>query len=140
MGIDLIQIGTQLLTEKLGLQVDTASIGSALTGLIGDSAGNVDFAGLASQMASSGELGNVLSSWLGDGANSPISAGTVLGLFGDNKVADFASKVGIDSNTAASGLADVLPQLMDKASSGGGLLESVGGLGGLMGSAKSFFN
>ena len=138
--MDIMQLGTQLLSEKLGLQVDSATISSALTSLLGDSQGNIDFAGLASKMASSGELGNIVSSWLGDGANSAISADSIMGLLGNKEVTDFASKLGTNSGTAASGLADVLPQLMDKASSGGSLLESAGGLGGLMGAAKSFLS
>jgi uncharacterized protein YidB (DUF937 family) len=113
-------------------------VSSALTGLLGGSAGTIDFAGLATKMASSGELGNIVSSWLGDGANSSISADNILSMLGDSNVADFASKLGTDTETAAGGLADVLPQLMDKSSSGGSLLDSVGGLGGLMGAAKSF--
>jgi uncharacterized protein YidB (DUF937 family) len=136
--MDLVQLGAQLLSDKLGLQVDTATIGNALTSLVGDSQGNIDFAALAGKMVSSGELGNVVSSWLGDGANTAISADTVLGLLGNGKVADFAGLIGTNTETAASGLADVLPQLMDKASSGGSLLDSVGGLGGLMGAAQSF--
>ena len=138
--MDIIQLGTQLLSEKLGLQVDKDTIASALASLLGDSQGNIDFAGLASKMASSGQLGNIISSWLGDGANSAISADSIMGLLGNQEVTDFASKLGTDSNTAASGLADVLPQLMDKASSGGSLLESAGGLGGLLGAAKSFLS
>jgi len=136
--MDLMQLGTQLLSEKLGLQVDANTVSSALSGLLGDGQGSVDFAGLATKIASSGELGNVLNSWLGDGANQAISPESILSLLGNSNVADFASKVGTDSATAASGLADVLPQVMDKASSGGSLLESVGGLGGLMGAASSF--
>jgi len=136
--MDLMQLGTQLLSEQLGLQVDANTVSSALSGLLGDGQGSVDFAGLATKIASSGELGNVLNSWLGDGANQAISPESILSLLGDSNVADFASKVGTDSATAASGLADVLPQVMDKASSGGSLLESVGGLGGLMGAASSF--
>ena len=136
--MDIMQLGTQLLSDKLGLQLDSATVSSALTGLLGGSDGNIDFAGLASKMASSGELGNIVSSWLGDGANSSISADSILGMFGNSNVADFASKLGTDTETAAGGLADVLPQLMDKASSGGSLLDSAGGLGGLMGAAKSF--
>ena len=53
---------------------------------------------------------------------------------------DFAASLGTDTGTAASGLADVLPQLMDKASSGGSLLDAAGGVGGLMGAAKSFLS
>ena len=136
--MDLIKLGAQLLSDKLGLELDPTTVSSALTGLLGGSGGNIDFAGLATKMASSGELGNIVSSWLGDGANSSISADDILSMLGNSNVADFASKLGTDTETAAGGLADVLPQLIDKASSGGSLLDSVGGLGGLMGAAKSF--
>jgi uncharacterized protein YidB (DUF937 family) len=138
--VDIIQLGAQLLSEQLGLQVDADTVGNALGKLLGDGQGNIDLAGLASKMASSGQLGDIVSSWLGDGANSPISADNILGLLGEGKVADFAGTLGTDPQSAAGGLADVLPQLMDKASSGGSLLESAGGLGGLMGAAKSFLS
>ena len=138
--MDLLQLGSQLLSDKMGLDVDPNTVSSALSGLLGGSDGTIDFAALASKMASSGELGNIVSSWLGDGANSAISADSLLGLFGDANVADFAAKLGTDTNSAASGLADVLPQIMDQGSSGGSLLDSVGGVGGLMGAAKSFLS
>lgn len=136
--MDIIQLGTQLLSEKLGLQVDPETISSALAGLLSDGSGNLDLAGLASRMASSGELGNILNSWLGDGASSAISPENILGVLGSGKVSEFASSVGTDTQTAAAGLAEVIPQLMDKASSGGKLLESSGGLGSLLGAASSF--
>ncbi len=138
--MDIIELGTQLLRDKLGLQVDAQTIASALSGLLGDGQGNIDLAGLASKMASSGELGDIVSSWLGDGATAGISADTILGLLGEGKVADFASSVGTDTNSAAAGLADVLPEMVDQASSGGNLLDSVGGLGGLVGAAKGFLS
>ena len=138
--MDIVQVGAQLLSEKLGLQIDPATVANALSGLLGDGQGNIDLAGLASKMASSGELSSVVSSWLGDGANSAINADSVLGMLGEGAVGDFAAKLGTDTGTAASGLADVLPQLMDKASSGGSLLDSVGGVGGLLGAAKSFLS
>jgi len=138
--MDILKMGAQMLSDKLGLQVDTDTVSSALSSLLGDGSGNVDLAGLASKMASSGELGSIVNSWLGDGANSAISADSILKLLGQSDVSSFASKIGTDTDTAASGLADVLPQMMDKASSGGSLLESVGGLGGLMGAAKSFLS
>lgn len=137
--MDIVQLGAQLLSEKLGLKVDPNTVTSALSDLLGDGKGSIDFARLASKMATSGELGGVLRSWLGDGSNAPITADTILKLLGNGQVADFAGKVGTDTASAAGGLADVLPQLMDKASSGGSLLQSAGGLGGLMGKAKSLF-
>ena len=138
--MDLTQLASQLLSDKLGLDIDQTTITSALSSLLGDGSGNIDFAGLAGRMASSGELGTILNSWLGDGANAAISADSIMGLLGQDKVADFASQIGASSGEAASGLADVLPQVMDKASSGGSLLEQAGGIGGLMGAAKSFLS
>lgn len=130
----------QLLSDKLGLQVDSDTIGSAIASLLGDSEGNLDLAGLANKMASSGDLGNVISSWLGNGANSAISPESITALLGEGPINDFASQLGTDTSGAAASLAEVLPQIMDKSSSGGSLLESAGGLGGLMGAAKSLLS
>ena len=138
--MDVLQLGAQMLSEKLGLQIDADTVTSALSSLLGDGQGNIDLAGLAGRMASSGDLGSIVSSWLGDGANSAISADNILGLLGENQVADFAAKIGTNGQSAAAGLADVLPQLMDKASSGGSLLDSAGGFDGLLGAAKSFLS
>ena len=137
--MDLMELGAQLLSDKTGTQLDQNSVMSALTGLLGDGQGNVDFGALASKIASSGQLGDILSSWLGDGANSAISAEDILGIFGESNVSDFASKLGTSTGDAAGGLADVLPELMDKASSGGNILDSLGGAEGLLGAAKSLF-
>ena len=136
--MDLIEIGTKLLSDQLGLNVDSATISSALSGLLGDGQGGIDLTALAGKMASSGELGNILSSWLGDGSNAPISADSIAGLLGSSNVENFANQLGTDSSTAAAGLAEAIPQMMDQGSSGGSLLDSVGGLGGLMDVASSF--
>ena len=136
--MDLIEMGAQLLNEKLGVNVDAATLQSALTQLMGDGQGGMDIAGLASNMAGSGDLGAMLGSWLGDGSNQPMSADTLSSMFGPEKIGQFADKVGVNSQQAAGGLADVIPQLMDQASSGGHLLEQFGGTEGLLGAAKSF--
>ena len=80
--MNILEVGAQLLSDRLGLQVEPAQIQAALSSLLGDGSGNIDLAGLASKMASSGELGNIVSSWLGDGSNASISADSVLGLLG----------------------------------------------------------
>ena len=138
--MDIAQIATQLLSDNLGVDIDPATLSSSLSQLLGDGQGNIDLAGLASRIGSSGELSSVLSSWLGDGANSPISADSLMGILGESQVADFAANVGTDTGTAAAGLAEMIPQMMDKASSGGSLLDAAGGLDGLMGAAKSFLS
>ncbi|MFK7977914.1 MAG: YidB family protein [Halioglobus sp.] len=136
--MDLMELGAQLLSDKMGGQADSSAITSALSGLLGDSQGNIDLQGLAGKMAENGDLGDILGSWLGDGANSAISAESITALFGNDKLAQFASALGADSGDAAGGLAEALPQIMDKASSGGSLLDSLGGAGGLLDAAKSF--
>lgn len=138
--MDILQLGAQLLSEKLGLQIAPDAVASALSSLLGDGQGNLNLQDLAAKMASNSDLESIVGSWLGDGSNSPISAAGVMGLLGEAEISEFASKLGTDTNSAASGLADVLPQIMDKASSGGSLLDSVGGVGGLLGAAKSFLS
>ena len=132
-------MGASLLSDKLGIDIDSAAITSALSGLLGDGSGKVDLAGLAGKMASSGDLSGILGSWLGDGTNQAISAEGIMSMFGSDKIAAFASQIGVDAGTAAGGLADVIPEMIDKSSSGGSLLEMAGGAEGLMGAAKSFF-
>ena len=136
--MDIVQMGAQMLSEKLGVQVDADAVSGALSSLLGDGQGNIDLAALTSKLASSGDLASVVGSWLGDGSNSPISASSLQSMLGEDAVADFASRLGTDPTAAANGLADVLPQMVDKASSGGNLLDAAGGLDGLLGAAKSF--
>ncbi len=138
--MDISAIATKLLNENMGLSLDSATVNSALSSLIGDGQGGIDLAGLVSKMSQNGDLSAVLSSWLGDGANSAISADTVAGLFGQADISKFASQLGVDPATAQQGLANALPGVVDNASSGGNLLDSVGGVGGLMNMAKSLLS
>ncbi|MFV0477340.1 MAG: YidB family protein [Parahaliea sp.] len=137
--MELIEMGAQLLSDKLGLNVDPAIITGALDKLLGDGNGNIDIAALVSQMTQNGGLSSIVNSWLGDGSNSPISTDAIQSLFGEGKLSEFASSLGTDTGTAIDGLSGMLPQLVDKASSGGNLLDSVGGVGGLMDAASSLF-
>ena len=136
--MNIIETGAELLIAELGLPTNVRTVVSALSDLLGDGTGGVDLASLASKMTEEGGLGDVLGSWLGDGANSGISAEAILSLLGKADVSSFATKIGTDTDAAANGLADVIPRMMDQASTGGSLLDAVGGIGGLMGSAKSF--
>ncbi len=136
--MDLIEMGAQMLSEQFGVKVDAQTVRGALSGLLGDGSGDIDLSSLAAKMAGNGELGTLLGSWLGDGANQSISADTITDLFGQDELSRFAGQVGVSQREAAGGLADVIPQIMDKASSGGSLLDQfAGGSGGLLGAAKS---
>ena len=132
-------MGVELLAKQLGGSVSEGNAGNALSNLLGDGSGGIDIAGIVSKFASSGSLGDIVGSWLGDGGNKSIDASQLLEMFGGDKLSNFASNLGVDQDTATNGLSEMLPNLIDKSSSGGNLLESVGGLSGALNMAKKLF-
>lgn len=136
--MDLMKLGTQLLAGKLGGNVDSSAVTSVLSGLLNDKDGNSNLGGLMSLMQNNG-MGSIAKSWLGDGGNDEISADQVRNLVGDNKVSEMAAQLNTDENSLLDSLKDALPQMVDKSSSGGSLLDSVGGLGGALNMAKKLF-
>ncbi|RMF36338.1 MAG: hypothetical protein D6754_11550 [Alphaproteobacteria bacterium] len=86
-------------------------------------------------------MGGLLDSFLGDGANAPMAATQVTDILGADKVGTFAAEIGTTPETATSALSDALPELLDKVSSGGKLLEGLAGddAGDLLGSLKKLF-
>jgi uncharacterized protein YidB (DUF937 family) len=137
--MDILETGASLLSDTLGTDIDAAAIREALGGLLGGADGQIDLGGLVSQMMANADLGSLVSSWLGDGDNESFSAEGVSEFFGADRLAGFAEKLGVDTAAAAGGLAEALPQMLDKASSGGNLLDLAGGAEGLLDAAKSFF-
>lgn len=136
--MDLMKLGTELLMSKLGGGADAGGIQSALAGLIGDG-DQMDIAGMIGQLqGQGGGITDMLGSWLGDGDNAPVSADQVRDMLGSEKVAAAAEQIGTDEGSLLSGLQEALPEMVNQASSGGNLLDSVGGLGGLAGMAKKF--
>lgn len=139
---ELIQMGATVfrdsnLSGEAGSGLDLDSITSALSGLMGES-GGVDFGSLIENLNTSG-LGEIASSWLGDGANQTVSSEQLSSIVGSDKISEFASKLGVSIDEAAGGLSDALPQMVDKASSGGSLLDSIGGVEGAIGLASKLF-
>jgi len=139
--MDLMKMAVQLLTDKLGGQgagLDEDAVTQALSGLLGDGAGNIDLGSIMSKLDGGG-LATLAQSWLGDGANSSVSPQQIMSLFGDSAIGDFSSKLNLDPSTASNGLSEMLPELIDSNSKGGGLLGSVlGDSGGLLGAAAGF--
>lgn len=138
--MDLINQATAVLQQQFGVELDAATLQSALSSLMGDGQGQLNLSALADQMAGNSDLSGLLGSWLGDGGNLPISPEAVQGLFGESGLSQFASQLGVDPAQAAGSLTALLPQLMDQASSGGSLLDEFTGdaAGSLLDAAKSF--
>jgi uncharacterized protein YidB (DUF937 family) len=140
---NLLKIGAKAFIDsnksgEAGSGLDTGNLASALSGLLGGGQGGIDLGSLVSKFSSTG-LGNLVNSWLGDGANESISAGQIKEIFGANQISEFASKLGLNQEEAAGGLSDAIPQMVDRASSGGSLLDSIGGLSGALGMAGKLF-
>lgn len=117
--MDLLKMGQELLGDKMG---DAGGLMEALSGLT--SGEGLDIGGIADKLKEGG-LGDQVSSWLGDGENQPVSADQITNALGADKVGEMASKLGVDAGSAAETLSQAMPSLMDKLSSGGGLLDSV---------------
>jgi len=55
-----------------------------------------------------------MSSWVSTGENQPVSGEQLTSVFGNNMIQEIAQKLGISSADASSGLAALLPQVIDK--------------------------
>ena len=134
--MDLQRMATQLLQQKLGANVDTAKAQNALDGLLGGAKG-LDLGNLVGRFTGGGtDMAEKAKSWLGDGANEAISVEQLGQAIGPEKISDFASKLGIDAQQAGSSLSQFLPEMIDKCSRGGNLMDmnqAAGGLKGLLG-------
>ena len=134
MGL-LDELGKGLLGNLAGAGgTGQSALMDAITGLISnpDTGG---LAGLVQTFAGKG-LGDVIGSWIGTGENQPISADQIQHVFGKEQLQGIAEKLGVSSQEASGGLAELLPQIIDKLTPQGsipqgGLLEQ--GLGLLKG-------
>ncbi len=139
---DILKLGVSAFQNKLGdsaNSLDSNTITDALSTLLGNSEGSGFDLGSIISSFSEGGLGDIVSSWLGDGDNEAISSDQLIAGLGEDKISEFASKLGIDTDTALSGLSDALPNIIDKSSSGGSLLDSIGGIGGALNMAGKLF-
>jgi len=139
---DIVNMGTELFKSKLGDsagEIDQNSIMDALSGLISNEEGGIDLSNILSSLTSSDGVGSIISSWMGDGENEPVDGSQLTKILGEDKVSEFADKLGVDKDTALSGLSDAIPNMIDKATGEGSLLDSVGGIDGIMDMASKFF-
>ena len=139
---NIMQIGAQLFKNQIDAnqdgQVGTDEISSALAGLLSNNQGNFDLGSIVSKMQS-GDLMSLATSWLSDGPNAAIQPNQLSQIFSNEKIAAFAQQLGISSEQALSGLSAAVPAVVDKSSSGGSLLDMVGGVSGAINLAGKIF-
>jgi uncharacterized protein YidB (DUF937 family) len=68
--------------------------------------------GIVAQMEQQG-LGGTVKSWVGTGANLPISADQIHAAFGSSTIAALAAQIGVNPQDLAAKLAQALPQAIN---------------------------
>ncbi|MEA2110482.1 MAG: YidB family protein [Campylobacterota bacterium] len=135
--MDFMSLAKDLLAGQGG--EDANNMMGAFSKLIGEGE-SMDMDSLIGSMKSGDSaLGDIASSWLGNGENLPISKEQVSSLFGSGDIADFASKLGLESDSAVQSISEMLPKLIDGASSDGSLLP-MNSMEDIMGLAQKFFS
>jgi len=138
--MSILEVAAQAFMQKTagGQNLDSSTVVSALGNLLPASGGDIDIAALVEKFGSSG-LTAIVGSWLGDGDNESVGSSEIASTLGAENISSFASNLGLDSETASAGLAGMLPDLVNRNSSGGSLLGSLGGLGDVADIAKKLF-
>ena len=123
------------LLAMLGNQPELMQAAGSLLGNDGQLGG---LSGLVEKFQQAG-MGDVMASWVGTGANQPISGDQLSSVLGSDAVAGMAAKFGINPADLAGQLSSVLPGLVDKLTpqgevpvaglgNGGDLMGMLGGL------------
>lgn len=102
--------GLQNLIGMLGNQPQLMQVATSLLGNDGE------FGGLQGLLAKlqQGGLGDVAASWVGTGANQPITGEQLSSVLGSDALSGLASKFGVNPDELAGQLSSVLPGLVDK--------------------------
>jgi uncharacterized protein YidB (DUF937 family) len=96
---------------QLGSGQQKSSLMDLATSVIQSQPGGLG--GLLQQFKSAG-LGEHADSWVGTGANQPVSGDQISSVLGSSNIAAMAQKLGINAQTASAGLAALLPVIVDQ--------------------------
>lgn len=101
---------------------DQPKLGTEITNLVSPETGGL--AGLVQQFQAKG-LGQIIQSWVGTGANLPITPQQIQQVIGMEKISQIATRVGLDPVVVSQQLATILPQVINHLTPGGKLPEAV---------------
>lgn len=119
MGL-LDQLAGQVIGALGDQKQDAVSQGDLLGGVMAliNNAGGLP--AILQQLQASG-IADQVASWIGTGDNAPVSGNQITDALGADQVAQVAQHAGIEPAHAATGLAQLLPQIIDKLTPGGQL-------------------
>ncbi|MCX7255731.1 MAG: YidB family protein [Polaromonas sp.] len=121
------------LSGLVGTLASNPQLIQMVLGMLGNDSAQGGLAGLVGKFQQAG-LGEAVQSWIGNGANQPVSAEQITSALGSGTVADMAGKLGLDSGAVAGQLSQLLPQLVNQLTpQGQAPAQGLGNSGDLMG-------
>lgn len=120
MGI--LDMLTSVMAARAAKELDPAIIPVVLSEVLGKG-GEGGLSATVARLQQAG-LGDQVASWIGNGANLPVSAHQLQEVLGSDLVRQLATRFGIPVDQLSTVLAQVLPAAVDKASPGGTLPRS----------------
>ena len=123
----------------IGMAARNPQLLQAVVGMLGNDGPHGGLGGLMAKFQQAG-LGDAVNSWIGQGANQPVSGEQVTQALGPDAVAQIGDQLGVGQGEAASQLSQILPGLIDHLTPNG--QAPVGGLGNageLLGRLGSLF-
>jgi uncharacterized protein YidB (DUF937 family) len=133
----LLDDATKLAGMSGGAPSGNAALLNGVMQLLGSNASGGGLATIVQGFAQSG-LGDLASSWVGKGANLPISPDQLLKGLGAGHVKQLAASSGLSEGAAASALAALLPTVIDKLTPDGAVPQTAQ-LQSLLSSVKGMF-
>lgn len=120
------QQGQGGLGSLIGMAENNPQLMQAVTGMLGNDGEHGGLGGLVSKFQQAG-LGDVVSSWIGNGQNQPVTGDQLTQVLGSGAVSNIASKLGVSPDQAAGQLSSILPALINHLTPNG--QAPAGGLG-----------
>jgi uncharacterized protein YidB (DUF937 family) len=117
-------LGSILASLAGGNQQQTGSLLAAAMSMLQQSGG---LGGALDKLRSSG-LGAQADSWVGTGANMPISPDQLQQAFGGSALGNIASQLGLSQGHAGSAMAQILPELINQLTPNGQMPDNAGAL------------
>lgn len=117
MGI-LDQLAGKVMGATGAQQQDPVPQGNLISGVMGMIDGAGGFPALLQKLKESG-LQDQVASWIGTGQNQPVSGDQIKQALGEGQIDQIAQRAGVAPEQASGGLAQLLPQVIDKLTPGG---------------------
>jgi uncharacterized protein YidB (DUF937 family) len=112
MGL-LDQLAGQVMGKLGAQQQDPVPQSELLSGVMGMIGGTGGLSVLLQKLKDSG-LEDQVASWVGSSENQPVSGNQIKDALGEETLQQIAQQAGVAPEHAASGLAQLLPQIIDK--------------------------